>query len=63
MRQARDRSLVRCDLNVTGDYKFFFEVTRNVDGVAAQRMVAASLLTGYIQLASDIFKVCVGALL
>ena len=49
---------MRCDLNVTGDYLFFQEVTRTVDGtVETKENVARSLLVSYIQGASEIYKV------
>lgn len=54
---GRDRDLVRCDLSVTGDYKFFEEVSQNVDSVEEKISVAASLLVSYVQGASRIFQV------
>ena len=54
----RNRTLVRCDLSITGDYKFFMEVTRNVQGsLATKENVATSLLVNYVQGASEIFQV------
>ena len=53
----RNRARVRCDLSITGDYRFFQEVTRNVDDDSAKRVVATSLLMNYVQGASRIFQV------
>ena len=56
-RQTRDQDKVRCWLNVTGDYKFFKEVTRMVSGGEdVEVSVAASLLVSIIQGASNIFQ-------
>ena len=56
-RTPRNRALVRCDLNITGDFRFYQEVTRNVDGTATKDSVATSLLVSYVQGASKIFQV------
>ena len=57
-RQSRNRDRVRCDLNITGDYRFFDAVTENVQGdVNVKMTVAASLLVSYVQGASRIFQV------
>lgn len=58
-RQSGNSNLVRCDLNVTGDYLFFQEVTREIQGLSVEQKekVAESLLVGYIQGASTIYKV------
>lgn len=54
----RNRTRVRCDFNITGDYKFFKEVTKNVAGSKeVQERVATSLLVSYVQGASRIFQV------
>ena len=56
-RQTRDQDKVRCWLNVTGDYKFYEEVTRTVSGGEEVKVaVAASLLMSIIQGASTIFQ-------
>ena len=57
MRRKRQEPKVRCWLNVTGDYKFFKEVTKMVNANDNAKMsVAASLLVGIIQGASTIFQ-------
>ena len=52
-------SLVRCDLNVTGDYLFYQEVTRDLGSLSVEEKeeVALSLLVSYVQGASEIYKV------
>ena len=42
---------------MTGDYKFFQEVTKNVDNDATKVTVATSLLVSYVQGTSRIFQV------
>ena len=61
-RQSGNSDLVRCDLNVTGDYLFFQEVTREAQGLSleAREKVAESLLVSYIHGASAIYKVSEG---
>ena len=54
--RRQDRDLVRCDLSVTGDYKFYEAVTGE-GSVEERRSVAASLLVSYVQGASRIFQV------
>ncbi|CAI8036894.1 Disintegrin and metalloproteinase domain-containing protein 10 [Geodia barretti] len=51
-------SLVRCDLNVTGDYLFYQEVTRDLGSLSVREKeeVALSLLVSYVQGASEIYK-------
>ena len=57
VRMKRQEPKVRCWLNVTGDYKFFKQVTGTVNGdTKAKESVAASLLVGIIQGASNIFQ-------
>ena len=58
-RQSGNSHLVRCDLNVTGDYLFFQEATRETQGLSleAREKVAASLLVSYILGASTIYEV------
>ena len=58
-KRQTENSLVRCDLNVTGDYQFFQEVTQDLQSlsVEAREEVALSLLVSYIQGASEIYKV------
>ena len=53
---SRNTDLVRCDLSMTGDFRFFEAVTDNVDDSAKER-VATSLLVSYVQGASRIFQV------
>ena len=55
---ARNRTRVRCDISILGDYKFYDAVTKTVQGGDdIKKMVAASLLTSYVQGSSDIFRV------
>ena len=58
-KRQSERSLVRCDLNVTGDYLFYQEVTRDLGSLSVEEKeeVALSLLVSYIQGASEIYKV------
>lgn len=55
----RNRARVRCDLSMTGDFKFVTAVNENnVDtSPESRRRVAASLLVSYVQGASRIFQV------
>ena len=55
---SRNRELVRCDLSMTGDFRFFDAMTDSVNGsTEAKERVAASLLVSYVQGASRIFQV------
>ena len=59
-RQAsRNRTLVRCDLSMTGDFRFFEAVTEGIVGGTpdSKERVATSLLVSYVQGASRIFQV------
>lgn len=56
---SRNRTLVRCDLSITGDFRFFEAVTEGIVGGTpdSKERVATSLLVSYVQGASRIFQV------
>ena len=53
----RNRNRVRCDLSITGDFRFFQEVTNMNMPESARVSMATSLLVSYVQGASRIFQV------